>query len=102
LLTEDILINGGHVGPRLLLGDFNEWTRGLTSRLLAEHFDCADLRLHLGRSRTYPGILPLMHLDHIYFDHDLRLVGGALHRSPTALIASDHLPIVADFRLVNS
>ena len=102
LLTEDILINGGHVGPRLLLGDFNEWTRGLASRLLAEHFDCADLRLHLGRTRTYPGILPVMHLDHIYFDDDLRLQGGVLHRSPTALIASDHLPIVADFQLVNS
>lgn len=100
MLTEDILINGGHVGPRLLLGDFNEWTRGLTSRLLAEHFNCADLRLHLGRSRTYPGILPVMHLDHIYFDQELRLQGGALHRSPTALIASDHLPIVADFQLV--
>ena len=100
LLTEDILINGGHVGPRLLLGDFNEWTRGLASRLLAEHFDCADLRLHLGRTRTYPGILPVMHLDHIYFDDDLRLQGGALHRSPAALIASDHLPIVADFQLI--
>jgi endonuclease/exonuclease/phosphatase family metal-dependent hydrolase len=102
LLTEDILVNGGHIGPRLLLGDFNEWTRGLASRLLAEHFDCADLRLHLGRTRTYPGILPVMHLDHIYFDQDLSLQGGALHRSPTALIASDHLPIVADFRLLDT
>ncbi|MFN7827449.1 MAG: endonuclease/exonuclease/phosphatase family protein [Acidobacteriota bacterium] len=101
LLTEDILVNGGHAGPRLLLGDFNEWTRGLASRLLAEHFDCADLRLHLGRTRTYPGILPVMHLDHIYFDDDLRLQGGALHRSPAALIASDHLPIVADFQLID-
>ncbi|MFZ4984051.1 MAG: endonuclease/exonuclease/phosphatase family protein [Blastocatellia bacterium] len=100
LLSEEILINGGHVGPRLLLGDFNEWTQGLASRLLARHFECADLRLHLGRTRTYPGILPVLHLDHIYFDNDLTLEGGSLHRSPTALIASDHLPIVADFRLL--
>lgn len=99
LLDEDILANGGHAGPRIMLGDFNEWTRGLTSKLLARYFDSADLRLHLGRSRTYPGILPFMHLDHIYYDHDLLLEGGALHRSGTSLIASDHLPLVADFRI---
>ncbi len=101
LLDEDILANGGHAGPRIMLGDFNEWTRGLTSKLLARYFDSVDLRLHLGRSRTYPGILPFMHLDHIYYDHDLVLEGGALHRSPTALIASDHLPLVADFRVTS-
>lgn len=99
LLDEEILANGGHAGPRIMLGDFNEWTRGLTSQLLGRYFDSVDLRQHLGRSRTYPGILPLMHLDHIYYDHDLTLLGGRLHRSPTALIASDHLPIVADFRI---
>jgi hypothetical protein len=69
LLTEDILINGGHVGPRLLLGDFNEWTRGpRVESCLPRHFDAPICGLHLGRTRTYPGILPLMHLDHIYFD----------------------------------
>lgn len=99
LLDEEILAHGGHVGPRILLGDFNEWTRGLTSKLLARHFDSADLRIHLGRRRTYPGIIPFMHLDHIYYDNDLELVRAALHRSATALIASDHLPIVAEFRV---
>lgn len=99
LLDEEILCNGGHRGPRILLGDFNEWTRGLTSRLLARHFQSADLRLHLGRRRTYPGVLPFIHLDHIYYDEDLRLCEAWLHRSATALIASDHLPIVADFEL---
>ncbi|MGA1369627.1 MAG: endonuclease/exonuclease/phosphatase family protein [Blastocatellia bacterium] len=100
LLDEEILCNGGHRGPRILLGDFNEWTRGLTSRLLARHFQSADLRLHLGRRRTYPGVLPFIHLDHIYYDEDLQLREAWLHRSATALIASDHLPIVADFELV--
>ena len=99
LLQDDVLNNGDHIGPRVLLGDFNEWTRGLTSRLLAEHFQGADLRLQLGRKRTYPGVLPFLHLDHIYFDEALELVEARLHRSRKALIASDHLPIVADFRV---
>ena len=99
LLQEDVLTNGNHIGPRVLLGDFNEWTRGLTSRLLAEHFQNADIRLQLGRKRTYPGLLPFLHLDHIYFDEALELVEARLHRSRKALIASDHLPIVAEFRV---
>lgn len=98
LLHEDVLKNGDHIGPRVLLGDFNEWTRGLASRLLHEHFQNADLRLHLGRARTYPGVLPFLHLDHIYFDQSLELLDARLHRSRAALMASDHLPIVADFR----
>lgn len=82
---------------RLVLGDFNEWTRGLASQLLASHFKSADPRLHLGGRRTYPGLLPLLHLDHIYFDTTLELRRLALHRSKRAIIASDHLPFVADF-----
>src|SRR5207244_1194016 len=97
LLDTEILHNRETPGPRVLLGDFNEWTRGLTSRLLAEHFQSADIRLHLRRSRSYPGILPLLHLDHIYYDTALELEGATLHRSRTALVASDHLPLYADF-----
>ena len=48
---------------------------------------------------TYPGLLPFLHLDHIYYDESLTLSGARLHRSRTALVASDHLPIVADFHL---
>jgi len=99
LLDGDMLKNPGSTGMRLVLGDFNEWTRGLTTKLLSKHFECLDARLHLGRSRTYPGVMPFLHLDHVYFDTSLRLEGAALRRSRRALIASDHLPIVADFRL---
>jgi endonuclease/exonuclease/phosphatase family metal-dependent hydrolase len=97
LLDGDIL--SGHGGSRIVLGDFNEWTRGLTTKLLSRHFECVIARFHLGRARTYPGVMPFLHLDHVYFDRSLKLKGAALHRSRTALIASDHLPIVADFRL---
>jgi endonuclease/exonuclease/phosphatase family metal-dependent hydrolase len=99
LVGPDILAGVDFHGPRIMVGDFNEWLRGLTTRLLTEHFGSADIRLHLGRRRTYPGPLPLLHLDHVYFDDGLQLEGAMLHRSRKALIASDHLPIGADFRL---
>lgn len=98
LLQEDVLKNSDHIGPRVLLGDFNEWTRGLASRLLSAHFRSADIRTHIGRA-SYPGVLPILHLDHIYYDEALELVSAKLHRSRTALVASDHLPIVANFRV---
>jgi endonuclease/exonuclease/phosphatase family metal-dependent hydrolase len=102
LISESILSDGKTPGPRVMLGDFNEWTRGLVTRLLTEHFQSGDIRLHLKRSRTYPGMLPLMHLDHIYFDETLQLEHAKLHRSRAALVASDHLPIFADFHLRQS
>jgi len=99
LVGERILGSGELTGTRVVLGDFNEWTKGLATRLLTEHLQSADLRTHLRSPRTYPGPLPLVHLDHIYFDPALELQQLTLHKSLTALVASDHLPLIADFRL---
>lgn len=98
LLTQgEILENAELSGPRLVLGDFNEWTTGLTSRLLSERLNSVDIRTHLRRSRTYPGLIPVMHLDHMYFDDALQLERLTLHRTRKALMASDHLPLVGEF-----
>ena len=86
-------------GPRVVVGDFNEWTHGQVSRMLSCEFRGADIRIHMKGRRTYPGLLPILHLDHIYYDDSLCLQHVALHRTPKALIASDHLPLYADFRL---
>ncbi len=98
LLSEEVLNNRALGGPRLVVGDFNEWTRGVATRLMGSHFKSVDLRL-LGRRRTYPGLFPVFHLDHFYYDPALRLTAFRLHRSKLALIASDHLPLIADFEL---
>ena len=99
LVGDEILSNQELQGARVALGDFNEWTRGLATRLLGTHLQSADVRHHLKRARTYPGVLPLLHLDHVYYDGaSLELKRLALHRSRTALVASDHLPLVADFQ----
>jgi len=87
-------------GPKLVLGDFNEWTRGLATKMLSEKLHSVNLLKHLKRRRTYPGVFPLLHLDHIYYDGarvEVRQV--ELPRTRRALIASDHLPLVADVRI---
>jgi len=83
-------------GPKIILGDFNEWMRGLATRTLSSLFESIDLRSHLRRRRTYPGIFPVLHLDHIYYEGLVEVRGVELPRSRTALIASDHLPLVAN------
>ena len=99
LLSERILRHAALSGPRIVLGDFNEWVRGLTTRLLSAALESADLEAFTRRRRTYPGVLPLMHLDHVYHDRSVHLENFTIHRSRTALVASDHLPLVADFVL---
>jgi len=44
-------------------------------------------------------MLPLLSLDHIYYDEHLELEQSAILRSRKTLLASDHLPILADFRI---
>ena len=100
LIGAEILLNRRLNGPRLMLGDFNEWAPGLTTRLLRSHLVSVDIQKHLKRRRTYPGLMPFLHLDHIYHDEELELKKLTLHRSRKALVASDHLPLVADFRVV--
>ncbi len=101
LARPEILLNDELEGPRLMLGDFNEWAPGLTTRLLGSHLKSVDIRRHLRRRRTYPGVFPVLHLDHIYHDEELVLRSLKLHRSRTALVASDHLPLIADFTLAH-
>jgi endonuclease/exonuclease/phosphatase family metal-dependent hydrolase len=102
LVTKDILHNEDLLGMRTVVGDFNEWTRGLATQMLSAHLQSADVRAHLNRSRTYPGILPVLHLDHVYYDAALILTRLTLVRNRSSLIASDHLPLVAEFEVVQT
>jgi endonuclease/exonuclease/phosphatase (EEP) superfamily protein YafD len=43
-------------------------------------------------------VLPLLHLDHIYYDGPLELLALEVHRTRKSLVASDHLPLVANFK----
>lgn len=81
----------------LMLGDLNEW-RGRRGGISA-------LDRQLGRApapRTFPSWLPVLPLDRIYAGGDASLRAVAVHRSPLARIASDHLPLRAavDWRAI--
>jgi endonuclease/exonuclease/phosphatase family metal-dependent hydrolase len=86
-------------GPKVVLGDFNEWMKGLATSMLSERLQAIDLRTHLRRRRTYPGIFPILHLDHIYYQGEVHVTRLELPRTRKTLIASDHLPLVAELQV---
>jgi endonuclease/exonuclease/phosphatase family metal-dependent hydrolase len=77
-------------GPRVLMGDFNEWHFGPITRGLRREFSSPMRRMR----RTHPAWFPLFKLDRIYWDVALEGRTFHAHRSRLARVASDHLPVI--------
>jgi endonuclease/exonuclease/phosphatase family metal-dependent hydrolase len=99
LIGKEVLAKPELRGPRIIIGDFNEWTRGLTTKVLQQSFLSHKPIRNVRSARTYPGVLPILSLDHCYYEPPLEMESTQIWRSRKALIASDHLPLLADFRL---
>jgi endonuclease/exonuclease/phosphatase family metal-dependent hydrolase len=91
LLGEFLGVTEAWRGPRVLVGDFNEWHPGPVMRRLRREFVS-----HVRRRarRTHPAVFPLFGLDRIYWDRDLVGEEIRVHRTRLARVASDHLPVV--------
>jgi endonuclease/exonuclease/phosphatase family metal-dependent hydrolase len=84
-------------------GDFNDW-RSLLTPIFT---DVLDFRSATDRSpggrgtlRTYPSFFPRGPLDRIFYRGALALVSARRCRLRVSRLASDHLPIIADFELL--
>lgn len=78
----------------VLLGDLNEWYLwGRPLKKLRTYFDQAPA------PATFPSRHPVFALDRIYVSPRGMLKSLAVHRSPLAKVASDHLPVVATLDL---
>ena len=79
--------------PTVILGDFNEWRndRGLEPLEPGFTVHAPGLSFHAAR--------PVAALDRIAVNGRMTLEDAGVHRSATARLASDHLPVWADLRL---
>lgn len=82
--------------PLVIGGDFNDW-RGAATDVLEKELGCREAHRHHNGShaRTFPGWLPLLPLDRIYYrglDCGAAWVGEGRPWSEL----SDHLPLVAE------
>jgi endonuclease/exonuclease/phosphatase family metal-dependent hydrolase len=86
----------------LLAGDFNDWL-ALLHPAVAEVMGFKSATQHRfgyqATIRTYPSFSPTGALDKIYYRGPLRLIAARSCRLAISRIASDHLPIVAEFEL---
>jgi endonuclease/exonuclease/phosphatase family metal-dependent hydrolase len=95
LLADFIRASASLEGPRIVMGDFNEWHRGPVTLLLRREFSSPMRRMR----RTHPAVFPLFRLDRIYWDVELEGENFHVHRSRRARVASDHLPVLARLRV---
>lgn len=80
--------------PVLVAGDFNDWGGKLRPVLNSHGFkDFVD-----ARALTYPSRLPLTQLDYVY-GRGLKPLGLHIPRGRIWWRMSDHLPLIAEFRL---
>jgi len=89
--------------PCLVAGDFNDWR----AQLLPIFLEILQFKSATGHRfgydaaiRTYPSFSPTGALDKIFFRGPLRLLGARGCRLRVSRVASDHLPIVAEFEIV--
>ena len=84
--------------PTLITGDFNDWRNTLGPELLAGHgFHQASAPP--SRFRSFPAILPVISIDKAFHRPDLTIEHLAVVKTKQTRQASDHLPLVVDFRL---
>jgi endonuclease/exonuclease/phosphatase family metal-dependent hydrolase len=87
------LIDERPEGPAIVLGDFNDWRYpGVSNRALCPPFSSSP------RLPSYPSARPLFPLDRIWYRSPLSLQRAWILSE--ARVYSDHLPVVAELRLL--
>ena len=86
-----------HHHPTLMMGDINEWrARAGCFREFSRHFNVLDC------GPSFHSRRPVASLDRIMHRDGLSVRGCGVHRSPLASVASDHLPVWAEFAFAGS
>ena len=86
--------------PVILLGDFNTRRRSVVYRMFTARLRDAQLVLHKRARRTFPARMPMLRIDHIFCSRSVDVLGVEVPRSQLVRTASDHLPLVMDFLIV--
>lgn len=83
--------------PSMIVGDFNDWR----NKLDAAQFEALGFRQVTSppsRFRSFPAWLPVWSLDKVFVRGAIHVLRARVVRGRTTRAASDHLPLVIDFR----
>lgn len=84
--------------PTVIVGDYNDWRNTLARGPFARH-GLRQVTEPLHRFRSFPAYLAMSSLDKIFCCSQVEVEQAHVVRSKLARDASDHLPLVLDFRL---
>ena len=85
--------------PAILLGDFNATSRHAAYRKLAARLRDAKRVARRGPLATFPARLPMLRIDHVFVSRSIVVTGVHVPRGGLMRQASDHLPLMVDFRV---
>jgi endonuclease/exonuclease/phosphatase family metal-dependent hydrolase len=86
-------------GPLVLCGDLNAVPTASTYRRLSERLRDAQRVTGMRPRATFPSLLPIVRIDHVFVSQHLRVHGTTIPWNARSRRASDHLPLIVDVEL---
>lgn len=87
-------------GPTMLVGDFNATPLAAAYRTLAALLTDARRAAPFARGLpTFPSRMPILAIDHVFVSPGVRILAARTALDPLSRTASDHIPLIVDFRL---
>ena len=95
ILDSPVMKHVHHATPVIIGGDYNDvWNSLGKNVMIPAGFKPASKKVN-----TFPAIMPVRQLDHIYYRGEQTCLHSFPGHSKTARQASDHLPLITDFEL---
>jgi endonuclease/exonuclease/phosphatase family metal-dependent hydrolase len=100
-LAGDAWLGAAPLGaPLILLGDMNATPRTQAYRTFARRLiDARRVARHVRMTPTFPSTFPVLPIDHVFVTGRIEVEAVRTPHDPLSRLASDHLPLVVDFRL---
>ncbi|HEY9134482.1 MAG TPA: endonuclease/exonuclease/phosphatase family protein [Pseudomonadales bacterium] len=88
------------LGPRILCGDFNDFSGSAVCKAINEELsDAQELLAGHKPQGTFFGRFPQFRIDHVFVDSNLEVLGIDIPGSALEQVASDHLPLIAELKI---
>jgi len=95
ILNSSVMKHVHHATPVIIGGDYNDVWSSLGKNVMIP----AGFKPVSKKVSTFPAIMPVRQLDHIYYRGEQTCLHSFPGHSKIARQASDHLPLIADFEL---
>jgi len=103
LLSEEWLQHPDCQGPVVLCGDFNALPQSQVYRkICSKLYDSQSVLVGHRPRATWFGQYPLSRIDYVFVNANLHVDSITVPRTDLEKIASDHLPLITEFNLINT